>query len=123
MTSENDPQFSTYKDLIMYYHTSIRNVGLTTAVAFAALGYSRFYRGKSPMYTMGMTAVSILLLVCSVILNLNLYNDIQKYIDLDEYSDIEKWTNINKLFILIHAIALFFGLYTFYRLSTGKSYT
>ena len=33
-------EFESYKDLIMYYQTSIRNVALTTAVSFAALGYS-----------------------------------------------------------------------------------
>ena len=48
--SQNKMEFETFKDLIMYYQTSIRNVALTTAVSFAALGYSRFYRGKSKLY-------------------------------------------------------------------------
>ena len=38
----------------MMYQTSIRNVALTTAVSFAAPGYSRFYRGKSKLYAIGM---------------------------------------------------------------------
>ena len=39
----------TERDLLMFYHTSIRNIALFTSVSFAALGYSRFYRGKDKL--------------------------------------------------------------------------
>ena len=116
-------EFESFKDLIMYYQTSIRNVALLTAVSFAALGYSRFYRGKSIMYSAGMTLVSLLLLTASFLLNIFLYNDVQKYKNLDKYMEIEKWTNVNNIFILIHSIAIFFALYTFYRLFVGKQFS
>ena len=120
--NQNKMQFETYKDLMMYYQTSIRNVALTTAVSFAALGYSRFYRGKSKIYVGGMVMVSLLLLSCSFLLNLFLYNDIQKYINNPKYKTIEKWSNINKVFFIIHALTICFAIYTFYRVFTGNTF-
>ena len=120
--NQNKMQFETYKDLMMYYQTSIRNVALTTAVSFAALGYSRFYRGKSKLYVVGMVFVSLLLLSCSFLLNLFLYDDIQKYINNPKYKTIEKWSNINKVFMVIHAFTICFAIYTFYRVLTGNTF-
>ena len=120
--NQDKMQFETYKDLMMYFQTSIRNVALTTAVSFAALGYSRFYRGKSKLYVSGMVMVSLLLLCCSFLLNLFLYNDIQKYINNPKYKSIEKWSNINKVFMVIHAFTICFAIYTFYRVLTGNTF-
>ena len=120
--SQDKMEFETFKDLIMYYQTSIRNVALTTAVSFAALGYSRFYRGKSKLYVSGMLLVSLLLLTCSFLLNLFLYDDIQKYITNPKYKAIEKWSNINKVFFIIHTFTIFFAIYTFYRVFTGNTF-
>lgn len=120
--SENKMEFETFKDLIMYYQTSIRNVALTTAVSFAALGYSRYYRGKSKLYVTGMVLVSLLILTCSFLLNLFLYNDIQKYINNPKYKAIEKWSNINKLFVIVHLVTIFFAIYTFYRVLTNNTF-
>jgi hypothetical protein len=120
--SQDKMEFETFKDLIMYYQTSIRNVALTTAVSFAALGYSRFYRGKSKLYVSGMVLVSLLLLTCSFLLNLFLYDDIQKYITNPKYKAIEKWSNINKVFFIIHTFTIFFAIYTFYRVFTGNTF-
>ena len=105
---------------MMYFQTSIRNVALTTAVSFAALGYSRFHRGKSKLYVTGMVLVSLLLLSVSFLLNLFLYDDVQKYIKHPKYSTIEKWSNINKIFFIIHTFTIFFAIYTFYRVLTGN---
>ena len=104
------------------FQSSIRNVGLTTTVSFAALGYSRYYRGKSQLYAVGMVGVSILILISSILLNLFLYNDLQELVKLDEYKNFEKHVNINRIFIVVHAIIMFFGLYTFYRLFTKKQF-
>ena len=112
--NQNKMQFETYKDLMMYYQTSIRNVALTTAVSFAALGYSRFYRGKNQLYVSGMVLVSLLILSCSFLLNLFLYDDIQKYINNPKYNKLfNKWLIINILFMFIHFLTLFFIIYTF----------
>ena len=123
---KTESKFSSYKDAIMYFQSSIRNVGLTTSVSFAALVYSRYYRGKSQLYAVGMVGVSILIIISSILLNLFLYNDLQELVKLDEYKDeykdIEKHMNINRIFMVVHAIIMFFGLYTFYRLFTKKQF-
>ena len=118
--SNTDLEFESYRDLIMYYQTSIRNVALTTAVSFAALGYSRFYRGKRKMYTSGMVFVSLLIVVASFILNYHLYNSIQKYKDLTKTKQISNWEIVNILFFVSHAVAIFFAFYTLYRVTTGN---
>ena len=115
-------KLETFKDLIMYYQTSIRNVALTTAVSFAALGYSRFYRGKNKMYTVGLAFISVLLLTCSTLLNSLLYNSLQPYLKNPKYKDIEQWIVINKIFFVIHLSLLFFGFFTVYRLFTDKTF-
>ena len=120
--SNTDLEFESYRDLIMYYQTSIRNVALTTAVSFAALGYSRFYRGKSKMYTSGMVFVSLLIIVASFILNYHLYNSIQKYKDLTKTKQIGNWEIVNILFFVSHAVAIFFAFYTLYRVSSGNTF-
>ena len=115
-------EFESYKDLIMYYQTSIRNVALTTAVSFAALGYSRFYRGKSKIYASGMILVSLLIIVASFILNYHLYNSIQKYKNLPKTKQISNWEIINILFFTSHIIAICFAFFTLYRVSTGNTF-
>lgn len=112
--------FSNEKELLMYFQSSIRNVALTTAVSFAALGYSRFYRGKSKLYSSGMTFVSFLIILCSTLLNLFLFNSIQEY--LNNNKEIDRLSIINKIFIVIHSILIFFALYTFIRLMYNKKF-
>ena len=118
--TKND--FVSYKDLIMYFQTSIRNVALTTAVAFAALGYSRFYRGASKLYSVGLGFVSLLILICSFLLNYFLYLSLQKYVNLEDYKEINNWVMINQIFMVVHALVLFFGAYTVIRLFTGNKF-
>lgn len=112
--------FSNEKELLMYFQSSIRNVALTTAVSFAALGYSRFYRDKSKLYSSGMTLVSFLIILCSTLLNLFLFNSIQEY--LNNNKEIDRLSIINKMFIVIHGILIFFALYTFIRLMYNKKF-
>ena len=39
------------KDILMFYQTSLRNVGLYMSISFALLASSRFYRGKNKIMT------------------------------------------------------------------------
>lgn len=117
------------QDIMMYFHTNFRNVALVTAVSFAALGYSRFYRDKSHLYTSGMILASVLLVLISSILNLLLYNNMKKNINIysnnnnkNKYSNIKDHLIVNYLFFVIHAILLFFGLYTLYRIVFNKRF-
>jgi CBS domain containing-hemolysin-like protein len=108
-------EFGNYKELIMYFQTSIRNVGLFTAVSFAAIANSRAYKDKNKVISVCMILISLLLLISSFLVNLFLYRDVEKYIGLDGYADIGKWTNVNYLFLIIHTISILFGIYMFYK--------
>lgn len=118
----NNLHFKSFKELIMYYQTSIRNVALTTAVSFAALGYSRYYRGKSKMYTVGMVFVSLLIIAASFIINYNLYHSIHEYKKLSKTKEIINYEIVNILFAISHSIAIVFALYTLYRVATGNTF-
>lgn len=107
------------KELIMFYQTTFRNVGLMTAVSFAALGYSRFYRGASKMYSVGLSIVSFLLLLCSFITNIFLFYSFK---NSEHSKNMKKWLINNVIFFVIHSLVLFFGLFTIYRLMTGNKY-
>jgi len=118
---KKDLELQSNKDILMYYQTSIRNVALTTAVSFAALGYSRFYRGKSSLYSSGLTLVSLLIIAASCILNINLYNLIEHHAIIDNsLTSANNYLIVNKIFMISHSMIILFGLYTFYRLISGK---
>tara|TARA_Y100000768_G_C23968915_1_gene679431 strand:- start:37 stop:402 length:366 start_codon:yes stop_codon:yes gene_type:complete len=112
--------FKTSKDLSMFYQTTLRNIALTTAVSFAALAYSRYYRDKNKIYTIGMGLVSLLLLLISFSLNFHLYYIIQNYKGNKEFYNIVKLEILNILFMIIHFITIGFVTYTLYKLSLNK---
>ena len=107
-----------HKNLIMFYQTTLRNVGLYTSISFGALGYSRYYRGKSSLYNISLLAISILFLVIAGTINYYLIFDmnslLQAYDDesLSEY--LTKWSIIPKGVIVIQFILLFLAIYTLY---------
>ena len=120
---KKDLELQSNKDVLMYYQTTIRNVALTTAVSFAALGYSRFYRGKSTIYASGLVLVSLLIIFSSCIININLYNLIINHTKTDNsLTSANNFLSVNILFMISHIMIILFGLYTFYRLITGNKF-
>ena len=110
--------------LLMYYQTAFRNVALTTAVSFATLGYSRFYRDKSKLYTSILVFVSLLIVCCSILLNYNLYNMIlEHYLDDENLNAANRFLIVNKIFFVIHIIVFLLASYTFLRVSSNKMFT
>ena len=119
----NDLELKTNKDILMFYQTTLRNIALTTAVSFAALGYSRFYRDKSLFYSSGLVLVSLLLIVCSIIINYNLFNIINKHSKKNKkLSSANNFLIINKIFVIIHILLIVCAAYTFFRLLTGTEF-
>lgn len=120
---KKDLELQSNKDILMYYQTTIRNVALTTGVSFAALGYSRFYRGKNYLYSSGLVLVSLLIISASTIININLYNLINNHTKTDiSLTSANNFLIVNILFMISHIIIILFGLYTFYRLLTGNKF-
>jgi len=120
--NKDSNSFQTPKDLLMFFATTFRNSALTTAVSFAALGYSRFYRGKSKLYSGGLVCISILILSISAWNNYLLYNTIQNYKNIEEYKDINTWEPISLMFFVVHFVLLLFALWTLLRMFTGTTF-
>tara|TARA_B100000424_G_scaffold265871_1_gene256181 strand:- start:150 stop:536 length:387 start_codon:yes stop_codon:yes gene_type:complete len=114
--------FESEKDLLMYYQTTFRNVGLYTSVSFAALGYSRFYRNKSLLYSGGLIAISLGFLAVAAILNILLIKTLENYYDKKKYVEIQNWEFLCKITSILHFILLFFAAYTLYRMLTGNAF-
>ena len=104
----------TKKDLMMYYQTCLRNIGLYTSLSFAALGYSRFYRQKDAMYNIYMIIVSIIFTVISLTVSVNLLYDIEKFQKKLNSIEIKKWINIPRIIIVFNIGSLLLAFITFY---------
>lgn len=102
------------RQLLMYFHTTIRNIGLYTSISIAMLGYSRFYRGKNKMYNISFIFISLLFLSFSLILNYYLTKSIDSTdIKRTETSiDLTYLKIIPKLILFTNVIVFLFGLYT-----------
>ncbi len=104
------------QSLLMFYHTTIRNVGLYTSISFAALGYSRFYRGKNKLYNVGLIIFSLAFLIVSLVLDYFLILDINYYKkkhSLDK-NIIDKWMLLTNIILIFNIGILFLGLNTLY---------
>ena len=102
---ENSPN----TNLLMYFHTTIRNVGLFTTLAYASLAYSRVYRGIDSMYDIMLKLISIAFLIIAAIINYSLYKDVQLKIQNNNKSEL-----LNILYVVfgIHCILLILGIIT-----------
>ena len=53
----------TFKDTLMFYQTSLRNVGLYTSISLALLGSSRFHRNKgNKLFNISFILISMIIL-------------------------------------------------------------
>lgn len=112
----------TKKDLLMYFQTSLRNVGLYTSLSFAALGYSRFYRDKDALYNIYLIIFSIVFMMLSLTICINLISDIDKFQKILKSSSIKKWIYIPKTIIVFNIGSLLLAFFTFYKeISAGKN--
>lgn len=114
------------KDTIMYYQTTLRNVGLYTSVSVALFTFSKFFADtlqyNSKTIRILIRLLSIFVLVISCYMCYNLYNDVsnlKQYTNLHNTNnskliDIDNWHNL-LLFVFFVLIALLFiCIYVFY---------
>ena len=110
----------TEKDLLMMYHTEIRNIGLYTSISLAALAYSRAYRGKGYMRNVSGIMVEIGILLIAMFINFYLYRDLQMYMKELESDIMEKWVQLLPLIGLIQLGSLGLNIYTLYKQLTSN---
>lgn len=102
---ENSPN----TNLLMYFHTTIRNVGLFTTLSYASLAYSRVYRGIDSIYDITLILISIAFLILAAIINYSLYKEIQLKIQNNNKLEL---LNIIYVVFGIHTILLILGVIT-----------
>lgn len=111
------------KSILMYYHTTLRNVGLYTSVSLALLGYSRFYRGKIYLYNISFILLSLTLLILTVYKTqlfvstlITQINDLKKENDIyDDKYNLEDLVIVPKTMVIMNSIICVFGFYTLTR--------
>jgi len=104
----------TEKDIIMMYHTSIRNIGLYTSISLAALAYSRAYRGKGFLRNIAGIMISICLISIAISINYYLYKDIDHFSKKIEVPIIDKWAALLPFIGLIQLFIVIINLFTLY---------
>lgn len=94
---------------LLYFHTTLRNVGLFTTLSYASLAYSRAYRGTNPMYDIMLILISIAFIIIAAIINYSLYKDVQLKIQNNNKLEL-----LNILYVIfgIHSVLLILGLIT-----------
>ena len=112
----------------MYYHTTLRNVGLYTSVSLALLGYSRFYRGQIFLYNVSFILLSLVLLTLTIYKTQLFVNTLKvQFKDLlssqEDYDDkygLQDLLIVPQTMVVMNSIVLVFGIYTLLREITKK---
>ena len=122
MEEEKKEIFDSPKAVLMYYHTTLRNVGLFTTISFGSLAYSRYYRGKSKLYAGGLVAISIAFLAISFFINHALKNMIQEFSEKNKDPHFKILSNISMTVLLLHISLFLLSSWTLYRLIVNKTF-
>tara|TARA_B100000424_G_C22775126_1_gene417196 strand:+ start:422 stop:763 length:342 start_codon:yes stop_codon:yes gene_type:complete len=91
------------KDIMNYFHTSLRNCGLYTTLSLTLLSISRFYKFKvMKTQTLIFTLMTIITLVIGIVITFNLNNEFnQMKNNIENIKYIDKWVLIPKLVLLL----------------------
>lgn len=110
--------------ILMYYHTSLRNIGLYTSLSLATLAASRFHRDKSFMLNISLIVVSIVFNLISAAIGLYMLSDIRhmraNQDEKEKSSLVNKWTLLPNVTIVINSCIILTSLYVLYEQVTKK---
>ena len=107
---------NTEKDLLMYYHSCIKTVGMYTSLSFGALAYSRFYRGNENfIYNLTLILVSLCLTFVSIFNSyyfMLYFEDSQKKL---KTKSLKNYKYVPMLLLAVNSIIFILGIFTFLR--------
>jgi hypothetical protein len=110
--------------IMMYYHTSFRNIGLYTSLSLATLGASRYHRGKSYILNISLIAVSILFNILAILVGRYMLNDIDymknKQEEVTPLTLLDKWMMLPKVTIAINMGIILSSFVVLYEQVTKK---
>lgn len=102
--------------ILTYYHTSLRNIGLYTSIAFAALIFSRYWRSKHIGLNLLLIIITIIFISLSICICIFLIQDLE-IIQQDEvnYIDkLEKWLLLPQIMMYTNITLLVAILFVFF---------
>ena len=103
------------KEMLMFYHTALRNVGLYTSVSFASLAYSRVYRHDNYFYNNLLIIVSLFFTIIAFSINYILLNELYDFSKKnDDGTRIDKWIFIPEVIMVIEVILIILACVTLY---------
>lgn len=102
------------KEMLMFYHTALRNVGLYTSVSFATLGYSRVYRHQNYFYNNILIMVSLIFVFIAFSINYILLNELYDYSSKNDDSALDKWIFIPEIIMIIEIFLMILAIITLY---------
>ena len=113
-TEKKIGEFDAYKimdqdDLLVYYQSALRNIGLYTSVAFAIITYSREMKG-GPQTKLLTRLIGICILFIAFSINFILIRDMQ-IVTNDGFTLFEKWLHINYLLFAIQGTLFLLSVY------------
>jgi len=101
-------------ELLTYYQTALRNVGLFTSLSFGALIYSRFYRGKIWLINVLLIIISIIFMITTLFLIHFLNNELQMYSNSDQIEMLNERMMIPNIIKYVNYGLILIGLYILY---------
>lgn len=106
--------FTKEKDIFnnfpMYFHSSLRNIGLFTSFTFGSLACSRYYRDKSYFYNIILILISLIFLSLAFFMNYILRENIIKHSKTNKV-DIS-YIFISNTIFLLHGLLILLSLTT-----------
>ena len=109
----------TFKDTLMFYQTSLRNVGLYTSISLALLGSSRFYRNKGfDFYNVSFIVISMIILFLAISILRRLIDNMNLFIgklDKNQQELVKDWLFIPEYLQYTLLVILAFSSFTLYR--------
>lgn len=111
-SSELKPNNLAYVDskykIVMFYNTTIRNVGLFTSVSIAILGYATgpLKEKHNRLTATFLLFSSLAFLILAFMLNYTLYTTLERIVKgTPEYKgELQSWINISRLIFPVHVV-------------------
>tara|TARA_Y100000816_G_C25772107_1_gene405285 strand:+ start:80 stop:430 length:351 start_codon:yes stop_codon:yes gene_type:complete len=107
--------FSNEKEILMYYHSSTRNVGLFTSVAVAMQAYASRTENQNILKSFVIYAVHIFFLLMAIYINYLLIEDLQKSQKVYKIVIENRWININYATLSFLFVLLIFNSITLFK--------
>lgn len=112
-----------FKDVVMLYHTNLRNVGLFISISLAMLGYSRYYRDKSKLYNVSFIVISIGFLFIATYIDyvlITTQNKLRENMKPSTKKYMEELNMIPIYILCLNLLVMLFSIYSFQRELSSK---